>query len=188
MKFRILSHTRFWLYFLLSLFLPGISFCQLISVPLAQRIDKAEVIFEGKVTQKASYWDETHTRIYTSNVVSVYKVFKGSLISDQVEIITYGGIVGPDMEQVSHSLQLSIGDIGIFTAITHNIKLSQPSTLLHLKAYSGQQGFIKFDLASHTANDPFTNYKSITRDLYQAITSQTKTTIRTLKKADYKIE
>jgi hypothetical protein len=174
--------------FFLLLFLSSKSFGQLISLPLTQRIDKADFIFEGKVTGKTSFWNEAHTQIYTSNIVAVYKVFKGGLTSDKVEIITYGGVVGNNMEQVSHSLQLNIGDVGVFTAIPHHIKLSQPSSLLHLKAYAGQQGFIRYNLIDHTADDPFTHYKSISDEVYPTITGRTKTSIMTVKKADFEIK
>ena len=164
------------------------TFGQLIPVPLTQRIDKASVIFEGRVVSKTSFWNSEHTQIYTSNTVNVYKVFKGTLTATQVEIITLGGVVGNDMEQVSHSLQLDPGDTGIFTAIANPVKLPSPTGLVQLKAYAGIQGFIKYNLAAHTATDPFTNYKSIAGEVYPAITRRTNTGIMTIKKADFKIE
>jgi len=174
--------------FLLIFFFANHAFSQLIPISLQQRVEKATLIFEGKVTDKTSFWNETHTQIYTSNIVAVYKVFKGNLTATQVEIITPGGVVGKDMEEVSHSLQLNAGDIGIFTAIPNPVKLVQKPGLIQLKAYAGLQGFIKYDLATHTANDPFAHYKSITGEVYPSITKQTGATILTLKKADYKIE
>jgi hypothetical protein len=174
--------------FLSSFFLSNNALCQLISIPLEQRIDNANVILEGKVTSKTSYWNETHTQIYTSNVVSVYKVFKGSFTSSEVEIITPGGIVGQDMEQVSHSLQLNVGDVGIFTVIPNTVNLSKSSNLIRFKAYSGLQGFIKYDLKKHTASDPFTTYKNISSDVYNTIKKRTKINIMTIKKADFNVQ
>jgi hypothetical protein len=173
---------------LLLLFWANNAFSQLIPISLQQRIDKAALIFEGKVTDKTSFWNEAHTQIYTSNIIAVYKVFKGNLNAAQVEIITPGGVIGKDMEEVSHSLQLNTGDVGVFTAIPNPVKLAQKPGLIQLKAYAGLQGFIKYDLATHTANDPFTHYKSIAGEVYPSITKQTGAAIMTLKKADYKIE
>ncbi|HZY39976.1 MAG TPA: hypothetical protein VFE53_25150 [Mucilaginibacter sp.] len=157
------------------------------SISLDQRIDNATVIFEGKVTSKTSFWNQSHTRIYTSNVVDVYKVFKGSLVSAQVEIITDGGIVGKNMQIVTNTLQLDVGNVGIFTAIPGDPKLSQRPSLLQLKTYAGIQGFIRYNLRDHSASDPFTKYKSITNDVYPAITGRTKSRTITIKEADYKI-
>jgi len=145
------------------------TFGQLIPISLEQRIDKANIIFEGKVAGKTSFWNEDHTKIYTSHIVSVYKVFKGNLTSSQVEIITQGGIVGRYMQIVSHSLQLDSADVGVFMAIPNAAKLPQNSNLIRLKAYAGLQGFIKYDLKTHSAKDPFTQYKSISDEVYPAI-------------------
>jgi hypothetical protein len=164
------------------------AFGQLISITLNQRIDNANVIFEGKVLSKTSFWNEAHTQIYTANTISVYKIFKGSLAAAQVEIITHGGVVGHDMEQVSHTLQLNIGDVGIFTAIPNTIKLSKTSGLPRLKGYAGAQGFIKYNLTDHSASDPFTKYKNIAADVYPAITKRTGVKITTVKAADFKIQ
>ncbi|MGZ3753639.1 MAG: hypothetical protein ACXVAY_01695 [Mucilaginibacter sp.] len=176
------------LFTLLLLLGAGHAFGQLVPVSLTQRIDKASVIFEGKVTAKTSAWNPAHTQIYTSNIVAVYKVFKGSISASQVEIITPGGTVGNDMEQVSHSLQLETGQVGIFTAIPNPVALPSVSGLQQLKAYAGLQGFIKYDLATHTATDPFAHYKSIINEVYPAITRRTNAAIVTLKKADFTIE
>lgn len=186
---RCYTHYTLYKLFVLFLFLvANHTFGQLVPVSLTQRIDKASVIFEGKVISKTAAWNPAHTQIYTSNLISVYKVFKGSLTTVQVEIITPGGAVGNDMELVSHSLQLQPGDAGIFTAIPNPVARPSVSGLLQLKAYAGLQGFIKYDLATHTATDPFTHYKSIVNEVYPAITKHTNTAILTLKKADFTIE
>jgi hypothetical protein len=161
---------------------------QLIPISLDQRVANATIIFEGKVISKSSFWNQAHTRIYTSNVVDVYKVFKGSLVGAQVEIVTDGGIVGKNMQVVTHTLQLDVGGVGIFTGIPGDAKLSQKPNLVQLKTYAGIQGFIRYDLRDHSASDPFAKYKSITDDVYPAITQRTKSKIITVKEADYKIK
>lgn len=163
------------------------AFGQLTPISLEQRIEQSTIVFEGKVVSKKSFWDQAHTHIYTSNVVSVYKVFKGSTTAEQVEIITPGGIVGNQMETVSHTLQLTVGDIGVFTAIPSPVKSSSSSKLLRLKPYSGAQGFIEYNLEDNTAKDAFRTYKTITGEVYSEIKNQTKLNIKTIQKADFQI-
>ena len=64
---------------------------QLQAVPLEQRVENSSLVFEGKVLRKSSFWDTDRKHIYTSNLVSVYKVFKGELSNSIVEVITIGG-------------------------------------------------------------------------------------------------
>jgi hypothetical protein len=158
------------------------AFGQFVPISLAQRIEKSTTIFEGKVISQSCYWDETKTHIYTSNVVEVYKIFKGKLTSLQVEIITRGGIVDNDMERIYNTLELKIGDIGIFTAIASTTKIKTKSNLTKLKAYAGMQGFIKYDLASNSAKDVFNEYINIKKELYPKIETLTKTNMKTIKK------
>jgi hypothetical protein len=164
------------------------AFAQLIPISLEQRIDSATTILEGKVISQTSYWDEAKTHIYTSNIVEVYKVFKGQLTAKQVEIITRGGIVGDRMERVSHMLELNIGDTGVFTAIRNTTRLTTKAQLTKLKAYAGAQGFIQYDLTKGTAKDVFSEYKNISKEVYLKIAVQTKSDVKTIQKAPFKIE
>ncbi|MES2650916.1 MAG: hypothetical protein V4663_04215 [Bacteroidota bacterium] len=164
-----------------------LAFSQLIPISLEQRIDNSSQIFEGEVISKRSYWDENKTHIYTVNVVNIYKVFKGVSTQKQIEIVTMGGIVGDMMEEVSHSLQLNVGDAGVFTAIANTAKLNARSSLTRLKAYAGAQGFIKYDLKTGTAKDSFNTYSSVSKDVYPKITTRTKSSIKTVQKSTLKI-
>ena len=164
-----------------------VAFSQLTPISLEQRIDNSSQIFEGEVISKRSYWDEHKTHIYTVNVVNVYKVFKGVATQKQIEIVTMGGIVGDMMEEVSHSLQLNVGDAGVFTAIDNTAKLNTRSSLTRLKTYAGAQGFIKYDLKTGTAKDSFNTYSSVSKDVYPKITTRTKSSIKTVQKSTLKI-
>src|SRR5262245_61879779 len=83
-------------------------------VSLQERVQKSDVIFEGKVLEKNSFWTTQHNYIYTATTVEVYKVFKGEPGSDRVKIITEGGIVGDKGLIVSPVLKLSKDQLGIF--------------------------------------------------------------------------
>ena len=169
-------------------FFSEITFAQLVPISLEQRIDKSDIIFEGRVTSKTSFWDQAHQQIYTTNTITVYKVFKGNLISSTVEIVTRGGMVGHTLEEVSHSLQLTVGDTGIFTAIPNQLALSGVAVLPRFRAYAGIQGFIRYDLQKHTASDPFSLYKNIANDVYTPISKRTKAKMRIIRKTDFTIQ
>jgi hypothetical protein len=164
------------------------AFCQLTPITLGQRIDKSAFIVEGKVISKVSLWDTKHYQIYTINTISLYKLFKGSILPAKIEIITRGGTVQDRMEVVSHSLQLNVGDIGIFTIIPNQKYLPGTKNLRRFKTYAGLQGFIQYNLSTHTASDPFNHYKNISTDLYAPIVDRTKKKMITIKNADFKIQ
>src|SRR4051812_48734117 len=87
------------------LFLLVISFstvnAQLYKIELNSKINKAALIVEGRVTDQYSFWNDEHTVIYTANRVHVYKLFKGQLLSADVEVMTQGGSVGNRCLKVS---------------------------------------------------------------------------------------
>lgn len=160
---------------------------QFVPISLNQRVENSTAIIEGKVISQASYWDETRTHIYTANVIEVYKIFKGNLTSNRVEIITMGGVIGDRVEHVTNMLTLKIGETGIFTAIPNTQKLITNTELTQLKTYAGIQGFIKYNLESGSAADLFNEYKNVDTDLHRKIIAQTKLNIKIIQKAPFKM-
>jgi len=158
--------------------------CLILNEPLDNRVAASDLIFEGKVTNATSYWNETHDKIFTSNTIEVYKIFKGSVNSETVELITEGGIVDDTWIKVDPTLTLSIGEVGVFIC-------NNNSTASSYKPTNSSLGFIKYNLEESSASDIFTNYGSITSNMYQVITRQTGASIREVKKFDvesYKID
>ncbi len=149
--------------------------CSMVEVPLTQRIQNSTVIIEGKVINKISFWNSQHTLIFTSNSIEVYKSFKGKITSKQVELITEGGTVGDKMHVVEPSLQLNEGETGVFFVEPSSIVNSQNFVPLNLKfqPYAGTQGFVRYDLASQTASDPFKKYNTIKTEIYNRIETET---------------
>src|SRR6516164_5171312 len=82
---------------------------QLYKIDLPHKINKAAFIVEGKIIDQHSFWNDAHTIIYTSNKLHIYKLFKGRIISKEIEIITQGGTVGTQCLKVSDMLQLRAG-------------------------------------------------------------------------------
>jgi hypothetical protein len=71
--------------------------CTMIEVPLSQRAAaSSDIVEEVKLRTQYSYWNTAHDMIYTSNVIELYKVFKGNLTAEKIEVLTIGGTVGFD--------------------------------------------------------------------------------------------
>jgi hypothetical protein len=96
--------------------------CMTYELPLPQKVNESTAIFEGKVISKNSFWNASQDFIYTSNVIQVYKVFKGNITSGQVEIISEGGTIGLIMIKAEPSLQLNIDDVGARTSFPIRIQ------------------------------------------------------------------
>ncbi len=180
--------NKILLFFIAFSFISTDLSAQLQAVPLEQRVENSSMVFEGKVLRKSSFWDTDRRHIYTSNLVSVYKVFKGELSNSIVEVITIGGIVGNQMEKVSYGLDLQEGTIGVFTCIPNNTKLATSSKNLRLRPYAEIQGFIRYDLANGTARDVFRVYKNVSGEIYPVLQKLTNSNYKVMNKADFKIK
>lgn len=84
------------LYFISLLLLSFISYAQvhlLKEIPLSEQVNSAEVISEGEVIAKKSYWDSNKHNIYTVHTIDLSKLYKGAS-TNQINIVTSGDIVG----------------------------------------------------------------------------------------------
>lgn len=149
----------------------GRSQCMTYPLSMAQRVQNSTVVIEGKIINRASFWNAGQDFIYTSNIIEVYKVFKGNITTNQVEFITEGGIVGNTMITSEPSLDLRLNDVGILFGIpsSQTNPLSPFSTTHQFEGYASNQSFIRYDLKSVTASDPYTVFNDLVADLYQAI-------------------
>lgn len=143
-------------------------------IPLSNRATNSDLIIEGKVVSKKAFWNAAHNMIYTSNTIEVYKVFKGNLTTTSIEILTMGGTVGFNKITVEPSLNLNLGEIGIFTCENvkrYTVPFSNRTNLPQYEAYASSQGFVKYDLESQTASDPFNKYSNIESEVYSKVLS-----------------
>jgi PKD repeat protein len=145
--------------------------CSMVPVDLQTRVSNSSLVAEGKVLAKRSFLNTAGNYIYTSNLVEVYNVFKGNIISTKIEVITEGGEIGTRKQSVDPSLQLDIGDMGVFTLYTNNL-VSQFGFGTYT-AYADMQGFIKYDVVDHSAAEPFAKYNNIQTDVYGALQALT---------------
>src|SRR5688572_6609176 len=159
--------TALWLLLPFTIF----SQCMTYPVGIQDRINNSQLIIEGKIISQVSFWNSSQDFIYTSNVIDVYKVFKGTITSNQVEIITEGGIVGNELIKAEPALEFKPDDIGVFFGV-QAIQLNPNSTFPpshQFEGYASNQSFIKYDMLSFEAADPYTVFNDIVVDIYQNI-------------------
>ena len=147
---------------------------QLYQVPLEEKVANATLIVEGEVVNQNSFWNNTHSMIFTSNQIKVSKVFKGEINSEILEVVTVGGVVGQNAIFASDLLELSKGEKGIFICHPNRMNAySQTDNSLLMGVYASSQGFIKYDEWNSKASTPFARYNNITEELYSAIITLT---------------
>jgi Secretion system C-terminal sorting domain/IPT/TIG domain len=176
MKIRLFLISAVLLFFFQ---LNSVAQCNMYELPLAQKVSNSTTIFEGKVISKNYFWDTTHHLIFTSNIIDVYKVFKGNLASTTVEIITEGGTINNYMQTVEPNIELKEGDVGIFMTepSTHQNPLNT-TNIFALQCYGGSQGFFKYDILNKTASVPFRKYDAIQTQLIDIIKSISHETVK----------
>jgi hypothetical protein len=154
--------------------LPGTVLAQsalLARVPLDERIERSSVIFEGRVVDQTSFWNDRGTLIYTAHTIDVYRTFKGEGAPAAREMVTQGGVVGLEAQVAQPSLALSSGDVGLFFAVPSKVSASAKSPP-RLEPYAGMQGFIRYDETRGVASDPFRVYDKIETELYDVLAAR----------------
>jgi len=59
-----------------------------------EKVNAAELILEGTVSERASAWNEAHSRIYTNVTIVVKEYLKGTMTEKSVVVRHLGGEVG----------------------------------------------------------------------------------------------
>ena len=175
------------LYFLSLLLLSFISHAQvhlLKEIPLSDQVNSAELIAEGEVIAKKSYWDSNKHNIYTVHTLDISKLYKGASTA-QINIVTSGGIVGLDAQVDYPSLELNKSEKGIFILEKFDLNLAGHKSSLPLYQVTGtSQGLFRYNTQEKKIYNPFTQVAS-PADLEQKITSLTNKQPRQLKAVDY---
>lgn len=144
--------------------------CSMYPVLLSERVAASDLVIEGRVIDQVCFWNAEHNRIYTSNLIDVYKTFKNTG-TPFIEVITEGGIVGNIKHVFEPTLELAVGDVGIFT-LNPNTQPSRFNRPVY-EAYASAQGFIKYDVIENKAKEPFNTYASASTDLYATVSQFT---------------
>lgn len=154
----------------------------LYEVPLNQQVNNSELIVEGKVISKKSFWDKDYKLIYTLNTIEVFKSFKGEP-RPLIEVLTLGGVVGDIGLSVTHHLELSENQTGVFLLNDSDIQLvGSQSSNLKFKVYSDIQGFYKYDILTNKVSNLFKDYGDIENEFYQTLQAKTNKKFTELKK------
>ncbi len=143
--------------------------CLSIPIPFEERVEQSELIVEGKVISQRCFWGVTYSLIFTANEIEVYKIFKGNLEAETVEVVTYGGVIGDQALAVHPSLKLQPDNTGIFL-IQQNKGSRIASGLTPVwKSTEVQGGFIKYNERTGQPYDPYGQSFSSKEDLYQQL-------------------
>ncbi len=166
------------LLFLTLLFGKAYSQCMLVPVSLTERTKNATTIVEGEVVSQKSYWNTAHNNIFTLNRVRPVKIFNWNSSTPYTQdfyVVTIGGVVGNTMQKVTSTLQLKVGEVGVFfglpaTTTLKGVDINTP--LLQFSPVAGPQGFIHFDGNNQFGHDAFATYH-IMPDLYTKLEAAT---------------
>ena len=88
--------------------------CTFSQNPFERRASISDVVVEGEIIEKQSFWNANKSRIFTSNKIEITKIFKGIHTSATVEFLTVGGVIDNQFQYETHSFQFGIGQSGIF--------------------------------------------------------------------------
>jgi hypothetical protein len=147
----------------------SIAQCLLQEVPFSQKVNNSTCIVEGRILQSEGFWNDNNDFIFTRHRIEIYKVFKGN--PGQLHIVTEGGVVGDRMIKAVPSTELQPGDVGMFFLYPLEKKINGIDNAF--VAYSGPQGFFRYDEYSASAMAPFQGFSNIEEGLYPEIMSHT---------------
>ena len=152
-------------------------------ISLTEKAQLAEVIVEGQVVDKKSYWDEDRKNIYTVHTVSVSTAYKGDS-NPYLYVVSLGGVVGLDALVVKPSLDIKMNSAGVFLTEATTLSLAgfDPTKKLY-QTIGASQGFYKYDIVHTHATNPFQSLKPKT--LSDTLKSILKTVPIQLKANDY---
>lgn len=128
--------------------------CVLDYFSLQKKVYLSDLVIEGKVISKQSFWDAQHNNIYTLNRIKVFKGLNGLTVNQEIELVTDGGIVGLERHQVSPSLELQVGEEGVFLLVKNDISFSEYVERNGYDKYrpaASLQSFIKYNRLDNEA-------------------------------------
>lgn len=145
-------------------------------ITLADRTAAATHVFTGKVKQSRAFWLEASRKIYTAHEIEVFTLYKGSLSGITLELITEGGITEDRFSIVCPSVNLQVGDQGLFFAQASAYP-SQFSASAQVEIYAGPAGYIEYtyDRVNPPARGFYRSYENVEAELIapiQALTRQ----------------
>lgn len=98
-------------------------------------INNSDLIIEGEIIQQTSYWNSSHTMLYTDNTLKIYNLFKGNVRTESIIFTTEGGQVDNYKIQALGLLQPKINDKGIYYLNNSNNKI---------RPLQGEKSYVKY--------------------------------------------
>lgn len=148
--------------------------CLLLPLDAAQRARVATLVVEAEVLSQRGFWDAARRHIYTASTLRVYKLLKGQWAPGiPLTVVTEGGTVGDARETLTNTLRLTPGQQGLLFLVPAAFPdVAEPAAWA---AYASQQGFIRYEVATASAAEPFRRYPLVDEQFYQqqaALTGQ----------------
>ncbi|HHB78248.1 MAG TPA: T9SS type A sorting domain-containing protein [Saprospiraceae bacterium] len=81
---------------------------------LKKALESVPIVVEGEIIRQSCFKDESSGRIFTKNYLLPKVIFKGATNRDSIIFLTRGGRVGDIISTVSHSVQVSKNQEGVF--------------------------------------------------------------------------
>lgn len=127
-------------------------------ISFSDQVLAANVIVEGKVIAKKSYWDKGKKNIYTVNTIDVSKSYKGK-VAQQLHIVTLGGTVGLKAVIARPSLSLDTNEAGVFVAEAFPLELEGfPLNKPLFRTIGVSQGFYRYNKSNGSVINPFEKF------------------------------
>lgn len=86
-----------------------LSASQVVLVSSREMAENSAMVLSGRVAGQESYWNESHTKIFTRMTILVDETYKGTH-TPRIELVQLGGIVGNIKVTVDGALQWHDGD------------------------------------------------------------------------------
>jgi hypothetical protein len=126
---------------------------------LSEMAKEAYHVLEAKVVEQTCYWSDDHTKIFTKSLLEIYKIFKGDLKSNRLELNRVGGQIGSRFQTVSDVPNLYKGQFGIFFIGKYEQYL-----------YLNEEPITYYqDGVNPTASGAFMTMKNIAYEVYQPL-------------------
>lgn len=143
--------------------------CATIFKPLSERVSESAIIVEASVLKQEAFYGDAYGLIYTNNLLEIYKVFKGQVTSQFIEVVTMGGVLSDQALVVHPSLELNSGQVGIFMLKVYEGNKIDASKSQILRPVADTYSLIKFDPSLQKASDggkkTFFNRQSLYNEL-----------------------
>ena len=141
--------------------LQGSSQCMMTPIALGDQASASDLVIEGVVTKKDAFITDSGDFIYTTYVIAVTKVFKGTYRKATLTIIESGGVVGNRAIQVTPSIELQIGQVSTFFLKQFTFKNPEDGLRFHdpvYRAYASSQSVFEYDMYAKTVSGHFNQF------------------------------